>query len=183
MVSNAAHQGVRRRFGLYNTELICTTLNTSPVRWSEPTIGVSTEPGAARHVRLDSVVESPPVQVAALGGTMAGVAEPEWAYPALTVDHVQTLDELGEVLRQLRRRYARRRCPPVGLRPTYGAVGGRLISTGLRIGSWGDRADARTSEGDAPVDALRARRRAGRRRSEGGHRHGHRVAHLARAHG
>ena len=43
---------------------------------------------------------------------MAGVAEPEWAYPALTVDHVQTLDELGEVLRQLRRRYARRHNTP-----------------------------------------------------------------------
>jgi tetratricopeptide (TPR) repeat protein/transcriptional regulator with XRE-family HTH domain len=43
---------------------------------------------------------------------MAGVAEPERAYPTLTVDHVQTIDELGEVLRQLRRRYARRHNTP-----------------------------------------------------------------------
>jgi tetratricopeptide (TPR) repeat protein len=43
---------------------------------------------------------------------MAGVAEPEWGYPTLTVDHVQTVEELGEVLRQLRRRYARRHNTP-----------------------------------------------------------------------
>src|SRR5262245_58589338 len=39
---------------------------------------------------------------------MAGVAEPEYADPTLAADHVQTLGELGEVLRRLRRRYARR---------------------------------------------------------------------------
>jgi tetratricopeptide (TPR) repeat protein len=39
---------------------------------------------------------------------MTGVAESEHVDSALTVDHVRTLDELGAVLRQLRRRHARR---------------------------------------------------------------------------
>lgn len=39
---------------------------------------------------------------------MTGVAEPEWADPTLMVDRVRSLDELGEVLRRLRRRHARR---------------------------------------------------------------------------
>jgi tetratricopeptide (TPR) repeat protein len=42
---------------------------------------------------------------------MAGVAEPELD-PTLTVERVQTLDDLGQVLRRLRRRHARRHGTP-----------------------------------------------------------------------